>query len=51
MDVCQSVIAALKAIGQTRVVDAQAMQGGGIEIMDVHATADDVKSVFVGLAV
>src|SRR5262245_4742619 len=51
MDISQSVITALKPVGQARVIDAEAMQGSGIEIMDVHATALNVKPVVIGLAV
>src|SRR5260370_1983950 len=47
----QPKIAALVAVYQARVIDAQAMEDGGVEVVDVDGIADDVVAVIVGLAV
>src|SRR5262245_59048498 len=51
MHVGQPEVASLKAIGQPRVIDAQAMQHGGLEIMYVHAVLHNVVAIVVGFAV
>lgn len=51
VNVGQAKIAALEAVRQSFVVDAQAMQNGGIEIVDVHGIFDDVVAEIVGFAV
>src|SRR5439155_20045794 len=43
-------IAALKPIRKPEVVDAQALENGGLQIMHVHRVFGDVVPVVVGLA-
>ena len=49
-DVGQAVVPALELVGQPGVVDAQAVQQGGVQIVHMHPVADDVVAVVVGLA-
>src|ERR1022692_1255343 len=51
MHVGQPIVAALEAVGEARVVEAQAMQNGGVEVVDVDGAIDDVVAVVVGRAV
>ena len=51
MHVGQAEIAALEAVGQLLVVDAQAMQQRGVEVVNVHRLLGDVVREIVGLAV
>ena len=44
-------MAALEFEGQPLVVDAQAVQNGGLQIVDVDRVGDDVVAEVVGLAV
>ncbi len=50
-DVGQAVVAALVLERQPRVVDAQAMQDRGVQVVDVDRVAGDVVAEVVGLAV
>ncbi len=49
-NVGQPEMAALEFVGQPLVVDAQAMQDGRLQIVDVHRVGDHVVAVVVGLA-
>ena len=51
MDVGEAEVASLEPVGQLGVIDAQAMEQGGVEIVNVHRVVDDVVAVVVGLAV
>ena len=51
MHVGQAIVAAAVAIGQPRVVDAQQVQDGGVEIVDVDLVLGDRRTDLVGLAV
>ena len=51
MDVGQPEVAALKLEGQLRVVDAQAVQDRGVQVVHVDRILRDVVAVVVGLAV
>src|SRR5262245_48572232 len=51
MHIRQPEIAALKAIRQPPMVDAQAVEQRGVEVVDVDGIADDVVAVVVGFAV
>ena len=42
MHVGEAKIAPLETMGQPGVVDAQKMEGGGVEIVDVDGIVDDV---------
>ncbi len=42
-------MAALELEGQLRVVDAQAVQDRGVQVVDVDRIADDVVAEVVGL--
>jgi hypothetical protein len=46
----QLVMAALKLKRAAGVIDAKAAQYCGVQIVHVHAVADDVIAIFVGLA-
>ncbi len=50
-DVGQAEIAAVVAIGQPRVIDAQQVQDRGVQVVDAHAVDDGLEAEFVGLAV
>jgi hypothetical protein len=47
-DVSEPEVAALEAICQPLVIDAEAMQDGRLQIMDVYRILDDVVGVIVG---
>src|SRR5260370_33196747 len=49
-DAGEAHVQALHAVGETAVVDAQAVQDGGVEGMDVDAVLDDVVAEIVGPA-
>src|SRR5262249_53452724 len=51
VNVGQSEVTALKAIGQLLVIDAHAMQSGRIEVVDVDRVLDDVVAEIVSLTV
>ena len=51
MDVGEAELAALVAEGEALVVDAEEVQQGGIEVVDVDGILGDGVSEFVGLAV
>jgi hypothetical protein len=51
MDIGETVAAALKAEGQFRVVDAQAVQQRGVQVVDVDGILGDVVAVVVRAAV
>src|SRR5438045_3215221 len=50
MHIRQSIVTALETVGEPRVVDAQQMQRGGVEIVDMHGVFDDVVAEFIRLA-
>ena len=51
MDVRESVLAALKFEGESRVVDAEAVHDRGLEVVNVDGLIDDVETEIVGGAV
>lgn len=51
MDVGEAELAALVAEGEALVVDAEEVQQGGVEVVDVDGILGDGVSEFVGLAV
>ena len=51
VDIGQPVVPALVEVGQPLVVDAHQVKDGGVEVVDVHAVADDVVAPVVGFAV
>lgn len=51
MHVRQPEVAALEAVDEAGVVDAEAVEGGGLEVVDVDRVFDDVVAVVVGFAV
>src|SRR4051794_8913291 len=51
MHVGQPIIAALRAERQAFVIDPQAVQDRGVEVVDVNRIAHDVVAVIVGFAV
>ena len=46
----QTVLAALVLEGQSGVVNAQAVQHGGMQVVHMYRLVDDVVAVVVGLA-
>src|SRR3989449_11605426 len=44
-------MAALELVGQPLVVDAEAIEDCGLQVVDVHGVLDDVVAVIVGLTV
>ena len=51
VDVSKAELAALVAEGEALVVDAEEVQQGGVEVVDVDGIFGDGVSEFVGLAV
>ena len=51
LHVGEAVVAATVAEGQARVIEAQQVQNGRVEIVDVNRVFRDAQAVFVGLAV
>jgi hypothetical protein len=51
VDVGQAVVAALEFVGELMMVDSQAVQDCGVEVVDVDRVADDIVAVVVGFAV
>ena len=51
VDVCEPIVAALMTEGEAFVVDAELVQDGGLQIMDVHRLLSDVDTVVIRLAV
>ena len=49
-DVGQAEVAALEAVGQLRVVEAEQVQHRGVQVVDVDLVLDDVEAELVGLA-
>ena len=47
----QAEVAALEAVGQLGVVEAQQVQDRGVQVVDVDLVLDDVEAELVGLAV
>src|SRR5262249_17979933 len=50
MYIRQPEIASLEAVRQARVLDAEAVEDGRVQVVDVHRVARDVVAVIVGLA-
>ena len=50
VDVGQAEVAALEAVGQLGVVEAQQVQDRGLQVVDVDAVLDGVEAELVGLA-
>ena len=50
MDVRQTEVAALEAVGEAFVVDAEEVQDGGLEVVDVDGMIDGVEAEVVGSA-
>ena len=50
-DVGQAEVAALEAVGQPLVVDAEQVQDRGVQVVDVDGVLDGVVAEVVGLAV
>ena len=51
LDARQPHVQPLEFEAQPAVVDAQAMEDGGVQVVDVHGIGDDVVAEVVGLAV
>ena len=51
VDVGKPIIAPLEAVGEPFVVEAEAVQNRGLEVVDVHLVAGHVEAEFIGLAV
>ena len=51
VDVGETIVAALEAMGEFLVVEAQEVHPGGLEVVDVHGVLCDGESKLVGLAV
>jgi len=49
-NVGQAEVAALEFVGEPRVVDAEAVQRGGLNVVNRYRIADDVVGKVVGLA-
>src|SRR5437660_11157424 len=47
----EAEIPALEAVGQLRVVDPQAVQDGGVQVMHMDGVVDDVVAEVVRLAI
>ena len=51
MHVGQAEVAALEAVGESCVVEAEQVQQRGVQVVDVDRVGDDVEAEVVGLAV
>jgi len=51
MHVGQPVLAALKLVGESLVVDAELLEDGGLYIVNMYAALGDIESEVVGSAV
>ena len=51
VDVGEAVVTALKFIGQLLVIEAEEVEDGGLEVVDVDAVFDDVEADFIAFAV
>ena len=51
LDAGQAHVEALELVGQAAVVDAEAVEDGGVQVVDVDRVANDVVAEVVGLAV
>src|SRR5262249_55005141 len=51
MHIGQAIVPALVLEGQSSVIDAQEMQDGGLEVMDVNRVLGDVVTEVIGSAV
>ena len=51
VDIREAVIAALEAVGQLLMIEAEAVQDGGVLVVDVHGVLRDVVGIIVRLAV
>ena len=51
VDVCEPIVAALMTEGEAFVVDAELVQDGGLQVVDVHRFLGDVDAVVIRLAV
>ena len=49
--VCQPVVATLETVGQALVIDAEKVQNGGLEVVDVNRIDDGIEAEVVGGAV
>src|SRR5262245_34418300 len=47
----QAEVAALEPVGQSRVVETQEMEKGGVEVVDMNPILDDLESQLIGLAI
>ena len=47
MHISQPKVSALEAVCQSRVIDAEAVQERGVEVVDVNRIAGDVEAVVV----
>ena len=50
VDVGEAEVAALVTVGEAFVVEAKAVQDGGVQVVNGHGVADDVVGEVVGLA-
>ena len=51
MHIGEPEVAALVAVGQALVIDAQLLQNGGLKVMHVHGIFDDIDAVVIGCSV
>ena len=51
MHVGQSIVSALEAVRESLVIDAEAMQDCGVEVVDVDGVFSNVVAEIVGFAV
>ncbi len=48
MDICESEIAALGAVGELSVIEAEEMEDGSVEVVHVNLVLHGIKAEFVG---
>ena len=49
MNVCQAIVASLKTIRQTQMIESQQMQKRRIQIMHMHWIFGDIETQFISL--
>src|SRR5262245_15839261 len=51
MNIGETELASLKAIGQTFVIEAELVEQGGVQVVDVRSAFGDAEAEFIGCAV
>ena len=50
-DVGEAEVAALEAVGEFFMIEAEAVQNGGLEVVDMHGIFDDAVAEVIGFSI